>query len=329
MNILGLDVGGANLKAADGRGAARTVRFALWRDPGGLTDALRSLLGSMPKFDRLALTMTGELCDCFETRRQGVLAILEGVMAAADGSQVKVWTIDGRFVEPGEVRSRPLQAAAANWLAEATFVGRFAPTGPALLIDIGSTTTDIIPLRDGKPTPIAKTDAERFQTGELSYTGVRRTPLATLLALDGASETFATVHDLYLALGLVPEDPNDRDTADGRPATKRHAFARIARMVCADLETCTQQELNRLTQLMMARHIIQMAASVQHVTSQMPGMPQTVVLAGSGEFLALSVLQRQVAFKPIHLVWLSRQLTAEVSTAACAHAVAVLAGERT
>ena len=35
-------------------------------------------------------------------------------------------------------RQTPLQVAAANWLALATYAGRFAPDGPALLLDIGS-----------------------------------------------------------------------------------------------------------------------------------------------------------------------------------------------
>jgi len=67
--------------------------------------------------------------------------------------------------------------AAANWLALATYAGRLAPRGPAVLLDVGSTTTDVIPLQDGTPVPRGRTDPERLESKELVYTGVRRTPL--------------------------------------------------------------------------------------------------------------------------------------------------------
>ena len=44
MSWLGVDIGGANLKAADGRGWAQSVPFALWRDPQGLAEALAALV---------------------------------------------------------------------------------------------------------------------------------------------------------------------------------------------------------------------------------------------------------------------------------------------
>ncbi len=84
MQWLGLDVGGANLKLADGRGWAATRPFPLWRQPGGLMAALEELLATAPSADGLALTMTGELADCFATKREGVEAILGAVEAAAD-----------------------------------------------------------------------------------------------------------------------------------------------------------------------------------------------------------------------------------------------------
>ena len=85
MDVLGLDIGGANLKAAHTHDVARLRPFALWKDPAGLADALRGLLRGWPPFDLLAVTMTGELCDCFESKRQGVAAILDAVEAAAGG----------------------------------------------------------------------------------------------------------------------------------------------------------------------------------------------------------------------------------------------------
>jgi uncharacterized hydantoinase/oxoprolinase family protein len=314
-SVLGLDVGGANLKAAHTDGAARSRPFALWKDPGGLADALRALIAEMPSADLLAVTMTGELCDCFESKRQGVNAILDAVETAATGKPIRVWRTDGRFLDVTAVRRAPLMAAAANWLALATFVGRYAPKGPALLIDIGSTTTDIVALQDGRPMPKGRTDPERLRTGELVYSGVRRTPLC------------AATLDIYLILGSIAEDSENHNTADGRPATKAAAHARLARMLCADLETSTEEEREKLANRILLKQVNSLQFAVEEVSGLLREPPRTVVLAGEGEFLALPVLNNQSAFPPCPVIGLWETLGAGISRAACAYAVAILAAE--
>src|SRR5262249_27108723 len=108
VSVLGLDIGGANLKAAQVDGTAWLQPFALWKNPHALAHALRQLLDRFRSRDLLAVTMTGELCDCFETKRQGVHAILDAVTEAAHGVPVRVWRTDGRFVGPAEARATPL-----------------------------------------------------------------------------------------------------------------------------------------------------------------------------------------------------------------------------
>ena len=324
--VLGLDVGGANLKAVHSDGTVRTVPFALWKRSAELPAALVELIRVMPRAEQLAVTMTGELCDCFESKRQGVAAILDSVEQAAGGVPIRVWRTDGLFVTPAEAKETHLLTASANWHALATWAGRLAPEGPVLLMDIGSTTTDIIPLLNGKPVPKGKTDPERLRTSELVYFGVRRTPLA-LFIRDGAAELFATTLDLFLLIGWHDEDPNDCDTADGRPATRAHAHLRLARMLCADLETSTEQERKELTHILLLRVLTTLSDAVLFVARKLTAPPQTVIVAGSGEKLARKVLEFQTAFPLGKGVSLSNVLGAERSAAACAHAVAVLAGE--
>jgi probable H4MPT-linked C1 transfer pathway protein len=324
--ILGLDVGGANLKAFHTGAGARVMPFALWRNPGGLADALRSLTADLPLADAITLTMTGELCDCFASKRAGVAAILEAVQAVAGQTPLWVWLTDGTFATPGTAKEVPLRAAASNWLALANFAGRFAVEGPALLVDVGSTTTDIIPLRDGKPIALGETDPERLLCHELVYTGVRRTPVCSLLGADVAAEFFATAHDVYLVLGEAPENSADVDTADGRPATRAQAHIRLARMLCADLETSTEQERQDLAARAAARQTEMIVAAMRHVSSGLSGPPQTVVLAGSGEFVAAKALAA-TGWSP-RVVSLRQEMGETVSAAACACAVAVLAAER-
>jgi probable H4MPT-linked C1 transfer pathway protein len=323
--VLGVDIGGANLKAAHTNGLARTRPFALWKDPAALPSVLAEFLTGWPEYARLAVTMTGELCDCFTSRREGVHAILDVLTSISSRVPMQIWSNDGSFVPVEEARTTPLKIASANWLAVATFAGRFVPEGPALLIDIGSTTTDLVPLLDGKPVPRGRTDRERLRLREMMYVGARRTPLNTLLGMSGAAECFATMQDVFLVLGLVKEDPSDHDTADGRPATGAAAHARLARMICADVDTTTPEERRSLAKSLLQRVLHPLSLAIETTCVPLPGPPDSVVLAGSGEFLARMVLQMARPAKQV--ISLADKLGSEISTAACAFAVAMLAAE--
>jgi probable H4MPT-linked C1 transfer pathway protein len=320
--VLGLDIGGANLKAAHAAGPARSRPFALWKRPHDLAAELRALVAELPPAERVAVTMTGELCDCFPTSRAGVLHILDAAAAVVPAPAVRVWRTDGRFVGLDEARADPRPCAAANWLALATFAGRFVPAGPALLVDVGSTTADLVPLRDGVPVPAARTDPERLQAGELVYTGVRRTPACAVLGFGGAAEFFATTQDAYLLLDMIPEDPGDADTADGRLATKACAHSRLARMLCGDAETVTH---NRTLALARRLRLLQEQAldRAARRLAAAHGPPRAVVVSGAGEFLARAA----VGDFGGPVISLREKLGPERSAAACAHAVAVLGQE--
>ncbi len=115
MIWLGLDIGGANLKAADGRGFAASQAFALWKHPGLLAEALRTLIAGAPRVDHLAATMTGELADCFGTKAEGVEFIVDAISTAADGRHTRIYLNNGFLVAPQIALKQTLSAASANW----------------------------------------------------------------------------------------------------------------------------------------------------------------------------------------------------------------------
>jgi (4-(4-[2-(gamma-L-glutamylamino)ethyl]phenoxymethyl)furan-2-yl)methanamine synthase len=331
---LALDVGGANLKAAHSSRQARALPFELWKRPDELPRALASLAGTLPLADRVALTMTAELCDCYPTKAVGVRAVLDATHQAFPKPPTAVWGIDGRFHAVEEVRETPGLAAAANWLALATVAARLIPEGSGLLIDIGSTTTDLIPLVDGRVDVRGRTDTERLQTGELVYVGVRRTPLCALAAelpfrgqtTGLTAELFATTLDVYLTLGEVRSDPKDLSPADGRPSTADAALDRLARMVGADRDGFSSSDAFSFAQAADELFIHRLERSAERVTQSTVGRPRHAVIAGSGEFLA-----RRLATRLIEpggtIVSLAEAWGPVASSAACAHALAVLASE--
>jgi len=334
MHCLALDIGGANLKAADGRGYAASRSFPLWRKSPQLAGALQESITAAPACDRLFVTMTGELADCYRTKAEGVGQILQAVSAAAGARPTRVYRTDGRFESVEAALREPLCVAASNWHALACFACRYVSHGAGLLVDIGSTTTDIVPLTSDQPLPQGRTDPQRLLCGELVYTGVERSPVCALVSAlpwrgrqlcPTAHEVFATTCDAYLTLGDLAEDRSATQTADGRAMTKDYARDRLARSICADREMFDPADALRAAQAIRRAQLAKLLAAANDVMARLPTPPATVIVCGRGEFLARA-LTDQFA-QSVDIVSLADRLGPEVSRAATAHALAVLARE--
>ena len=132
----------------------------------------------MPPVDVHAVTMTAELSQMFRTKRDGVAFVLDAMETAFAGADIDVFTVDGAFVDVAQAMRNPLSVAAANWTATATMVANTFHDG--LLIDIGTTTTDIIPIVGGRVVASGRTDPDRLASGELVYTGAVRTAIEAI-----------------------------------------------------------------------------------------------------------------------------------------------------
>jgi (4-(4-[2-(gamma-L-glutamylamino)ethyl]phenoxymethyl)furan-2-yl)methanamine synthase len=331
MHWLAFDIGGANLKAADGLGYAATQYFPLWQKPRQLTDTLRSMIQAAPASDHIAATMTGELSDCFSTRNEGVQFILSALSTAAEQRHIRVYQTTGQLVAPQLALRSPMQVAAGNWHALAKFCGRYAPQGLGIMIDIGTTTTDIIPLLNGQVAAQGKNDVERLQYGELVYCGVERTPLCGLAGnlpyrdnwISCANEFFATTRDVYLTLDELEAAPNDLNTANGKPATKSYSRDRLAHMVCCDRDSFDEQDALAIAQAVDRQMLAKIGSALGLVTGRFEDQVATLIISGQGEFLIRRLLDR-LRLK-CQLVSLAETLGPLVSRCAPAHALAVLA----
>ena len=182
--ILGWDVGGANIKAArieEGGQREPTILerpFPLWREPHRLPAVLAETADRLGGAAVMAVTMTAELADCFTTKREGVAFVLDAFQTAFPGIDPWIYGVDGRFRSADAARQQPLEVAAANWMATAALVARSVPD--ALLLDVGSTTADIIPIVAGQVAALGRTDPARLRSGELVYTGALRTPVCAI-----------------------------------------------------------------------------------------------------------------------------------------------------
>src|SRR5215212_7327473 len=299
---LAVDIGGANTKAARLDGASlRTVSrpFEVWRDRQALSGVLRDVAAEVAggPAHAVAITMTAELSDAFRTKREGVMFVLDAAQHALGGRPLSVLTTAGELVSVEAARARPWDVAAANWMATALAVADAHPA--ALLVDVGSTTADIVPIVAGRVAATGHNDLERLLAGELVYTGVLRTNLAAIaprVPVRGgwcpvASESFAISADVHLVLGRLPPEAYDCPTPDGRPATVAFARERIARLVCADAEQLDAIEIDGIATFLHDQQLRQIEDAARRVQEPLPpGAP--VVAVGSGVFLAREVAAR-------------------------------------
>jgi probable H4MPT-linked C1 transfer pathway protein len=315
--VIGLDVGGANTKAVWRKGdERRTVSrpFEVWRDREALAAMLREVVaGVAPEpLEAVALTTTAELSDAFRTKREGVGFVLDAAEAALgagagfmldaaeavlDGPPLLVFTTAGEFVSLEEARARAAEVAAANWMASALAVAAVCPD--AVMIDVGSTTADVVPIAAGRVVAAGRTDLDRLLAGELVYTGALRTNLAAIaprVSVRGgscpvASELFAISADVHLILGHLARDVYTCATPDGRPATVEFARERVARLVCADADELATDEIDAIAHFLHAEQVRQIEAAVRRVSARHGGDPPVVPL-GAGAFLACEAAER-------------------------------------
>ena len=294
--VIGLDVGGANTKAVWRNAGERRIvsrPFEVWRDREALEAVLREVVaGVAPEpVEAVALTTTAELSDAFRTKREGVGFVLDAAEAAFGGPLLLAFTTKGEVVPFPEARARAPEVAAANWMASALAVAALYPD--ALMIDVGSTTADVVPIATGRVVAAGRTDLDRLLAGELVYTGALRTNLAAIAprvpVRDGscpvASELFAISADVHLILGHLTPDAYTCATPDGRPATVELARERVARLVCADAEQMAAEEIDAIAAFLHAEQVRQVEAAIRQVSGRFEVAPPVVPL-GAGAFLA-------------------------------------------
>jgi (4-(4-[2-(gamma-L-glutamylamino)ethyl]phenoxymethyl)furan-2-yl)methanamine synthase len=298
--IVGWDIGGVNTKAVrmppESAGPAThsvCMPYEIRHEPGALPRTLVSVgrqLG-VESTDLHAVTMTAELSQAFRTKREGVWFVLDAVEDVFPGDRIHVYTVGGRFVSPHEARGDPHAAAASNWSATAHWVAQHVST--CVLIDIGTTTTDLIPIVSGKVVAQGHTDPERLLHGELLYSGALRTPveaIASHVPLWGGSASvsadgFALIGDAHLWLGRLSAEEYTCPAPDGRPATREYAGERLARTVCADREMLDQSAIDDVAAGLAGAQLQTIVTALEAIQYRWPEITDAVV-TGLGEFIA-------------------------------------------
>ncbi len=226
--MIGIDVGGANLKIVDESGVH--IHYCpLWKESD-----LAEIISTYAEKENAAVVMSGELADGFFNKTEGISFIVDSVRQTFPDAVF--YGTDAKF----HTKACP-ELAAANWLASVDLLRRTYPNG--MMLDIGSTTADIVPFSRFDHL-IGMTDTIRLQEGYLVYTGMLRTPVATLadsaeiggVVTPFSTEYFACSGDAHFVLGHIGVNEYSSATPDGKEVSREACLRRLARTVCADLE---------------------------------------------------------------------------------------------
>jgi len=283
MKIAGFDIGGANTDVAvidfDESGNILDIEtdyvfLPMWMKKEELKDALKDLIVFIgeDKIDAVGISMTAELVDAYKTKKEGVVDIAQ---KSIDTFQVPVGFVGlNGIMDISHVLKDPMKVAAANWIATAPLAAKINPN--CILIDTGSTTTDIIPIKNGRECALGRSDIERLKTGELVYSGTLRTNVAALVEkvpierkmTRVASELFAIVADVQIVLGNIDIDDYICDTMDGAGKSIEECMRRISRVVCGDMEVLKPDKIIEIAEYIYSVQIKKIAEALLEVSKR-------------------------------------------------------------
>lgn len=299
--VVGWDVGGAHVKACvlhDGA-VVDVAQWAcpLWQGLDQLERVLQQAHARWPAMGTMAhaVTMTGEMVDLFAHREEGVQRIAATMAATLPAP--RYFAGDDGWCEAGDLAGRWAQIASANWLATAQHAAQCLDEG--VLVDIGSTTTDLIAFREGRVLTTARSDVQRLATGELVYHGVVRTPLCALARqiawrgsrLNVMNEYFATSADVYRLTGELNPAHDLYPPADNAAKDPNATRARLARMIGLDARDGSPADWLDFALAWRACQVAEIGGQLRRVMAA-HGLSEhaVVVSAGCGDFLVPDVL---------------------------------------
>jgi hypothetical protein len=290
MRYLGIDIGGANTKIATSDGSIVELYYLpLWKDTT-LPQTLKDIAKRLDP-DKAGVVITGELADCFEDKLHGLKFIMQAVEDAF-ACEVSYIGTNGDIHKHGD---DIIDLAAANWAASSRLIGE--EIGDCIFVDVGSTTSDIIPILNAKHVA-STTDFKRLLASELAYMGTLRTNVATLVdkvelkqgTCRVSSELFTTTGDVYMLLGDIMPETYTCTTADGAGKSRLEAMRRLARLVCADLEEISEGDVMEIARQVKEKQISLLAGAISTVSQK--HRIRRIVAAGIGEFMIIEAAER-------------------------------------
>ncbi|MHA1791374.1 MAG: hydantoinase/oxoprolinase family protein [Promethearchaeota archaeon] len=346
--FVAFDIGGVNIKCSSiaNREIHRLIHetfstktyFPLWKNSiFNLKRVLREIMEkhlsfhlereNMSVFDvHVCSSITGELSDAFDSKKEGIhvittalddaieeertLAKIDGRFAMFQFHDALFVGLDGILYSKQDAINNHRKVSAANWYATARWVASFIEDG--ILLDCGSTTTDIIPIISNEVQAIGASDLERLQFGELVYTGMLRSTIPSIahevpvndILTPISFEKFSIIADAHLILNNINEEDYDCETADGRPKDVIHAMKRLSRIVCEDFNKLGEKTIIEIARFLIQKQREKIEKGVNKVLGRLKEqgiIPSNLacIVTGLGEKAILLPIASGINFKVI------------------------------
>ena len=232
---IGWDIGGAHLKSCvinNQKTVCSVDLCELWK-----TKELGYIIGQIIEqhahngIINNVITMSGEMCDIFENRDQGVKEILNYFKKFAN---THVYTRHCGIVNV-KYNKKLQNIASANWHVIAKFMSK--KLANAIIIDLGSTTTDFILIKNSKIINKRVDDFSGLSSQELLYVGCLRTPpyiFERSLRINKKDihiipENFSSLADVYRIIKKIPKSLYYSSTCDDKEKDIKACMVRFAR----------------------------------------------------------------------------------------------------
>ncbi len=331
FNKAGWDIGGAHVKLAyidDNTLHVQQWDCPLWKGLDELVAVLQTALKKIP--DNISahnVTMTGELVDLFLSRDQGVKEIVRVFLEEVSSEDIVRFYSRRGLLDYKEALLDTLSVASVNWIASGRCVSKKNKT--VIFVDMGSTTTDVLLIKDGQLQLNGVSDFERLRSGELVYTGVVRSCVNTICQkipykgdwIPLMAEYFSMSADVYRILDWLPSHADYGDTLDSQPKDKTSSMRRLARMIGEDYRKEDRQEWVSVAQYIADQQIEMVKKSLLKFSDDRP----MVVGAGVGRFLVERIAKTMsLDYEDFTRFIIPEGISYQVNASDCAPAVSLV-----
>ena len=299
MKIIGWDIGGAHIKAAKidfNKKTSKTKQIysPIWKNLNYLKKSIKLIKKKLGKTNYHAITMTAELSDIFPDRKKGVNHVVNLSSKILGEKNIFFYSKKSFLIKKLAIK-KPFELNSMNWHATASFISNFFPN--CILVDIGSTTTDIIPIKNKKIISKGVSDYQRLKSNELIYLGVLRTPIQAVERKKNLiNENFANLSDVYRVLNKIPSTFDLLPTLDRKTKNKHDSARRIARIFGKDYKKNHFLKWKKIAYQIEGEHLKILKSVIKKIEKKNFLKKVPIIGAGIGEFLVKKIYNKKKYF---------------------------------
>ena len=269
---IGWDIGAANTKYTillhdKNLAECRIISCELWKSLSQLKYIVQHIKDKYKaKFQIInIISMSAEMCDVFVSRKKGVQSILnlfekKGFINHIYSKSIGISKLNGF--------KKYISVASTNWMAISEYLKDMDKN--IIAIDIGSTTTDIVLIKNSKCINKRHDDYSGLNKNELLYTGILRTPIHSVensiilknKVYNVIPENFSTMSDIYRLLLIINNKSDYSTTADGRSKSNKNTLYRISRTFGFDYTEKKYNIIYALARKIMTAHLTQISYTI-------------------------------------------------------------------